>query len=190
MTVKSKKAGKAAGARQKAGARRPSPAAHKTARATKAAAPVAPRPAPAAVTKAPERKPYTGKRFGARELREFRTLLLAARDQLKGQIESLKGDSLKREDAVNSEEDGTDAFERQFALNIAWSENDSVFEIDDALRRIEEGSYGVCEDCGELINMPRLKALPFVRLCIGCKAKQENGRGAHASLLRRRFEKD
>ena len=80
------------------------------------------------------------------------------------------------------EEDGTDAFERQFALDIARSENDSVFEIDEALRRLSEGDYGVCEECGCLIGKARLKALPFARMCIECKAKQETG--THASSAR------
>lgn len=106
---------------------------------------------------------------------EYKKMLIAMRQRLTGQIAALQGDSLQRQDAVNSEEDGTDAFERQFALNLASTENDVVFEIDEALHRIELKTYGVCEQCGGGIEAARLKALPFVRMCIGCKTEIEKG---------------
>jgi DnaK suppressor protein len=131
-----------------------------------------------AAKEAPEepKKAIVKNRMPAKERTEFREMLLRLRERLTTQIESLKGDSLTREDAVNSEEDGTDAFERQLALTLASSEHDSVFEIDEALQRIANATYGVCEQCGQLIEKPRLKALPFVRLCITCKSKSEGGR--------------
>jgi DnaK suppressor protein len=104
--------------------------------------------------------------------------LLAMRERLVTQIEALKDDSLRRDDEVNTEEDGTDAFDRQFALDLATSEQDAVVQIDESLRRIEEGRYGVCEECAGAIEAPRLKALPFVRTCIACQSQLENGRGA------------
>lgn len=106
---------------------------------------------------------------------QFISMLVAMRQRLTGQIAALQGDSLKRLDAGNSEEDGSDAFERQFALNLASTENDVVFEIDEALQRIEHKTYGVCEQCSNGIESARLKALPFVRMCIGCKTEIEKG---------------
>ncbi len=111
------------------------------------------------------------------ERRLFRTKLLALREQLDRQINSLKAESLTRNDSVVSAEDGTDAFDRQMAINIASAENSSVLEIDDALRRIEEGTYGVCEECNGTIERVRLDALPFVRMCIKCQSNiEKNGR--------------
>jgi len=104
---------------------------------------------------------------------DFKAMLIDMRNRLTGQIAALQGDSLQRQDSVNSEEDGTDAFERQFALNLASSENDVVFEIDEALQRLEQKTYGVCEQCGGGIESARLKALPFVRMCIACKTENE-----------------
>ncbi|MFC1497032.1 TraR/DksA family transcriptional regulator [Verrucomicrobiota bacterium] len=112
----------------------------------------------------------------ADEKREFIQLLLDLRERLKGQIESLKGGSLTRSDSVASEEDGTDAFDRQFALKLVSSEHDIVFEIDEALRRIEARTYGVCEGCKKAIEKLRLKALPFVKMCVKCQSEIENGR--------------
>jgi len=45
--------------------------------------------------------------------------------------------------------------------------------IDDALRRIEQGTYGICRDCGELVAPARLNAIPWTRVCIACKEKQK-----------------
>jgi len=115
-------------------------------------------------------------RLSQSQRQELRASLLALRERIHAQIQALKGDSLQRHDEVNTAEDGTDAFERQFALNIVSSENEALMDIDDALQQLEEGTYGVCEDCGGLIEVPRLKALPFVRKCVGCQAKSEAGK--------------
>ena len=108
-------------------------------------------------------------------------------DQLKNQINALRHDSLKRADEVNYAEDGSDAFERQFALKIASAEQESVVQIDEALRRIQDWTYGVCEGCKGSIEYPRLKALPFVRLCIACQSEEElkNGPSRQSSIRRR-----
>jgi RNA polymerase-binding transcription factor DksA len=109
----------------------------------------------------------------SRDRAALKAALLALRERLTGQIQALKGESLRRADSVYSAEDGTDAFDRQFALSIVSTENDSVFEIDEALRRIDEGTYGVCEQCNGPIERPRLKALPFVRNCVKCQSESE-----------------
>ena len=124
---------------------------------------------------APKAKKTRKIRLTAKTLGDYKRVLIEMRQRLTGQIASLQGDSLQRQDAVNSEEDGTDAFERQFALNLASSENDVVFEIDEALLRLEQKTYGVCEECGGGIESARLKALPFVRMCISCKTENEKG---------------
>ena len=51
----------------------------------------------------------------------------------------------------------------------------SVRKIQAAIQRLDEGTYGICEDCGEDISIPRLKARPVTKLCINCKARQEEG---------------
>jgi RNA polymerase-binding protein DksA len=126
------------------------------------------------------------RRLSASQKRDLRKALLATRDQLSTQINSLRDDSLTRNDEVNPAEDGTDAFERQFALKLASTENDSVVAIDDALRRMEEGGYGKCETCGEQVNYARLKALPFVRLCIQCQSEEERKQGPNRQAAIRR----
>ena len=126
---------------------------------------------PRAPTKLEKPKPLT-----AKERTDFRTRLLRLRDELSGQVTSLKGESLKREDAIDLAEDGSDAFDRQFALTLASAEQDSIFEIDEALRRIDSGTFGACEECTGAIGFTRLHALPFVRACINCQSELEKSK--------------
>lgn len=63
--------------------------------------------------------------------------------------------------------------DRNAELRIRDRERKLINKIEEALQRIEEGVYGVCEDCGEEIGVERLKARPVTTLCIQCKAEQE-----------------
>jgi DnaK suppressor protein len=64
--------------------------------------------------------------------------------------------------------------DRNFTLRIRDRERKLIGKIKDALERIEGGTYGVCESCGEEIGEARLKARPVTTLCIDCKKRQEN----------------
>ena len=63
--------------------------------------------------------------------------------------------------------------DRAFTLRIRDRERRLIRKIQSALQRIDDGTYGICDECGEEITIPRLKARPVTRLCINCKAKQE-----------------
>lgn len=123
-------------------------------------------------------------RLSQKDLDDFRRDLLAMRERLTGKVARLHQSSLKRDDEVNPEEDGTDAFDRLFALERAGGDQKVIRKIDEALRAIAEGTYGVCEECHELIQMPRLRALPFAKNCIRCQAEQERRRGGRAAPRR------
>lgn len=200
-TSRKKVAKKKAPAKKKAVARKKAPASKRKIAAKKTvvkktAAPKKKAPAKKAVVKkkaapkkkAPARKttaarkasPPTAKKAAKRKKgltaakrRKTREVLIEMRLRLTNQVASLRDDSLRRDDSGNIEEEGTDAFERQFALNLASSEQSSIVAIDDALRRLAEGNYGTCEDCGDNIELPRLDALPFVRTCIACQSEKE-----------------
>ncbi|MDK9709473.1 MAG: RNA polymerase-binding protein DksA [Desulforhopalus sp.] len=62
---------------------------------------------------------------------------------------------------------------RSFELRIRDRERKLVTKIDEAITRIDDGSYGICEDCGEEIGLKRLEARPVTTLCIDCKTLQE-----------------
>ncbi len=63
--------------------------------------------------------------------------------------------------------------DRNFTLRIRDRERQLIFKIQEALRRLDEGEYGICEACGEKIGLARLKARPVTTLCIDCKSSQE-----------------
>jgi len=66
--------------------------------------------------------------------------------------------------------------ERERVLALSASATQAVEEIDRALRRMDTGSYGICERCGKKIAVARLEALPFAALCIECKSREERRR--------------
>src|SRR6476620_2392293 len=68
---------------------------------------------------------------------------------------------------------GSDAYDRDFALSLLSQEQDSLYEIDEALKRIEIGTYGICEMSGKVIPHARLEALPFTRYTVECQAELE-----------------
>ena len=67
----------------------------------------------------------------------------------------------------------TDNFAREFNLDLASNEQQLLNRIDDALKRITEGTFGNCENCNVPIGMERLKAVPYALLCIKCKEEEE-----------------
>jgi len=146
-----------------------SPVAGKNTKSSKKAAPLK------VIAKKIESKPVRKSPLDAKSLVQLKDILIKMRDRLTGQITSQSIDSLKYVDDTSSE-DRTDDFDKEFALNLVSSEHDSVFEIDNALRRIDEGIYGFCDGCGCAIEKPRLQALPFARMCIRCQSEQEKGR--------------
>lgn len=68
---------------------------------------------------------------------------------------------------------GTDAMEQEQTFLHASQGYDYLHALEDALKRIEKGTYGVCEECSGDIPQKRLEAYPAARLCISCKSKQE-----------------
>ncbi|MBN2466958.1 MAG: TraR/DksA family transcriptional regulator [Deltaproteobacteria bacterium] len=66
-----------------------------------------------------------------------------------------------------------DERERQFSILLRDRDREKLEQIDDALERLEEGTYGICEECGQKISEGRLKIRPFARYCVPCKSKIE-----------------
>lgn len=110
------------------------------------------------------------------ELQEFEKLLLNLRDQVVDEISSLTADNLSGKTFGRTGEEGTDNFNREFALKLVSSEQDIIYEIDEALRRIASGTYGLCEVSGEPIEKERLKVMPHARHCVRVQSELERGR--------------
>lgn len=71
---------------------------------------------------------------------------------------------------------GTDAMEREQNLMLAAAISRTLDDIEEALRKIRAGEYGICETCGEAINSKRLDALPYARFCLGCQEELDRRR--------------
>ena len=113
--------------------------------------------------------------FPAEDLEEFRKRLIMLRQEALGQSANLKTSALEQtDDRGGEDEDGSDAFMRLQNLNQVDSQNKTIQMIDEALGRIAEGKYGICEVCGQLIRKPRLLNLPFVHTCMECQTAMEN----------------
>lgn len=126
------------------------------------------------------RRPTTRKqgketmKFPAADLNDFKKRLLALRQEAIGQSATLKTVALEQtEERGNEEEDGSDAFLRLQNLSQVDSRNRVIQKIDEALARIADGTYGICEMCGQLIRKPRLLNLPFAHTCMECQLEME-----------------
>jgi RNA polymerase-binding transcription factor DksA len=131
-------------------------------------------------TSATEKK--AGKpKFSSAFLSKQRQLILEIRDQILDSLNGVAKDTL-RSRAEGSEasafgmhqaDAGSDAYERDFALSLFTQEQDHLYEIDEALKRIENGTYGICELSGESIPTARLEAQPFARYTVACQTEFE-----------------
>jgi len=134
-----------------------------------------PKPKPPAPVR-PKTGPYAK---DAKFLDEVKELLLAERAIYQEQATSLRAEAdslaLEREPGdvqfdEESGEGGTVTVDRERNLALSGQASMAVEEIDDALARIDDKTYGYCERCFQPIPKPRLRALPFARLCVACKS--------------------
>jgi DnaK suppressor protein len=119
---------------------------------------------------------------------EMRAVLLKLKDEALEEI----GRALKSGSEAPTNEPSGDIYDqasnerdRELLLLLGDREREKIRHIDEALARLEEGEYGICEDCEEEIPLGRLKAMPFARLCVKCKADLEK-----LQAQTKRFEED
>jgi RNA polymerase-binding protein DksA len=120
------------------------------------------------------------KKLTDKQISEFKERLLALRDRVSGEYSTLSRDNVaaNQRDASLSDQ-GTDTFDREMELNMMGSEQEVLFEIDAALRRIEKGTFGICELTGQPIDIERLNALPYVRYTVRAQSELEKGRARY-----------
>jgi DnaK suppressor protein len=158
------------------------------ARAVKGHAPVVTKPRPALPTR-DTRPPSGAEGVSEKDFKEFEQRLILERQKIMKDMGYLESNVLKvnqRDSAgdlsgysFHMADVGTDAYEREKAFLFASSEGRLLMDIDDALRKLYRGEYGRCEICEQPIARARLEAMPYARLCLPCKEKQEReNRGA------------
>jgi len=123
------------------------------------------------------------KKFSKSDLKEFKKIVLKKKEEILSDLKHISDDTLRKSQKEASgdisgytyhmADVATDNYDREFSLGLASSERKSLYELDDALKRIEEGTFGICDDCKSPITKIRLKAVPSARLCIKCQQKRE-----------------
>ncbi|MDR3183033.1 MAG: TraR/DksA C4-type zinc finger protein [Planctomycetaceae bacterium] len=114
------------------------------------------------------------------EIEDFQKKLLALRSRLRGEVNTMTHVALNEKDdgqsmvPLHMADVASDNFEREQTLSFIESENNTLFLIEDALTRIREGNYGICENCGCHIPKPRLNYIPFASACVKCVEEMEN----------------
>ena len=129
------------------------------------------------------RRPTTRERgqetvcFPPADLKDFRKRLLAERDKALSGVNAIKSTGFNETDDHEADGgDGTNQTLRLQALGQMGSINRTIQQIEEALHRIDDGTYGVCTVCGQLIRKPRLVNQPFVQTCMECQNEMERSR--------------
>lgn len=121
----------------------------------------------------------TGKKNGEVKIKpewqKFYNCLLELREQLLQQINGLAKESAQEMAgySLHMADSGTDNFDRDFALSLLSSDQDAIYEIEEALKRIERNTYGTCEVTGKQIPRARLEAIPWTRFTVEAQAQLE-----------------
>lgn len=124
----------------------------------------------------PPKKPVLPAAF----LKRMRQRLVELRDAYLSSAEGVTAESLRGGEGGDSSafgmhqaDAGSDAYDRDFALSLLAKEQDAIYEINEALKRIDAGMYGICEMSGDTISEERLEALPFTRFTVVCQERLE-----------------
>ena len=113
------------------------------------------------------------------ELREVRSELESQAQDLRGEIDEAENQSNEIQQAASNEgsgdeaDAGTKTFEREHEMSLANNSRDLLLQVERALARLDAGTYGRCENCGNPIPKPRLQAFPRATLCVSCKQREE-----------------
>jgi len=123
------------------------------------------------------------KKFTKKDAEYFKKLIMQIKEKVIDEIKHISDDTLKKsqKDAsgdisgytYHMADVASDAYDREFSLGLASNERQSLYELDDAIKKIEEGTFGICEECKSLISKTRLKVVPFARLCVKCQERKE-----------------
>lgn len=123
-----------------------------------------------------------------RKFQKYFALLTDLRDEVRAELNLHSSDTLKRSskddagDIAISVDAGTDNFDRDFALSLLSTEQDALNEIEAAIQRIYDGTYGICEETGVEIDAERLEAVPFTRFSV-------EGQKSHEATARKRVSR-
>jgi len=125
--------------------------------------------------------------LSTQELKQYKTVLQDLRMRLTEGLDNLKGSALKVSNrdssgdlsgySLHMADQASDNYDRDFLIHLASNEQESLYKIDEALKRIEDKVFGVCSLCDKRIPKVRLKAVPFAEYCVPCQQGHEKDKG-------------
>lgn len=120
------------------------------------------------------------------ELQRFRNMLLEEKERVSQSLakhekiikhtDDESGLETGKAHSNHMADQGSDEFQYETTIKFANTEGRYLYNIEEALGRIEDGTYGKCQACNKAIALPRLRRLPYTRMCIECKEKEEAGK--------------
>lgn len=123
------------------------------------------------------------KKLTKKQLNDFKKLIIKRKGEMLDDIRHMSENTLRKSQKDNSgdisgytyhmADVATDTYDREFSMGIASNERQLLYEVDEALKKIKDGTYGICEDCEKIIPKTRLKAIPYVKLCLKCQKERE-----------------
>jgi len=127
------------------------------------------------MTASPAKRAGNGQIEVRPEWQKYYRNLLDLRERLRNQMNGLAKESAEEMDgySLHMADSGTDNFDRDFALSLLSSDQDAMYEIEEALKRIQRGTYGTCELTGKQIPKARLDAIPWTRFTVEAQAQLE-----------------
>jgi DnaK suppressor protein len=123
--------------------------------------------------------------IGESELKAYKERLLGLRARLRGDVSQMADATLKNNRMqgngdlssmpIHMADLGSDNFEQEFTLSLMQSDEGILERVEAALERVEDGTYGICEECGVRIPKKRLEAVPYAVMCVRCASRTEGG---------------
>jgi len=109
---------------------------------------------------------------------KFKKILLKEREQIVGEVKQIVESSKEMgQDGIQDiGDEAANIYNKQVLLSLNENERMRLQEVDESLDRIENGTYGICEECGESIGLKRLEVRPVAKYCVPCKTKLEKGK--------------
>lgn len=110
---------------------------------------------------------------------KYRKVLITLKDKLSGTARGMRREALEKDDVPSIDhlaDHGTDHFDQDLTLSLLENEQEAIQAIDEALARLDHGTFGTCESCSKPIAKARLEALPHARFCLACQEELDRNR--------------
>jgi RNA polymerase-binding protein DksA len=120
------------------------------------------------------------------DLKKYKERLLNIKNTIQGNIKQIGKESFGKSQkeacgdlssyTLHMADMASDSYERDFAFDLVSNEQELIYKIDEALGRIDDGTFGKCLTCGKKISKARLNVVPYAALCVPCQQKEEKER--------------